>query len=38
LPCAFTDFATCPVPPRENRLPFAVEAGEKLPYERGGVA
>ena len=35
LPCAFTDFATCPLPPRGNRLPFPVEAGEKLPYERG---
>ncbi|TVT52492.1 DUF1684 domain-containing protein, partial [Amycolatopsis rhizosphaerae] len=34
LPCAYTDFATCPLPPAENRLPFAVEAGEKLPYER----
>lgn len=27
-PCAFTDFAICPLPPRENMLPFAVEAGE----------
>ena len=27
-PCAFTKFATCPLPPRENRLPFAVTAGE----------
>ncbi|MFC3499723.1 DUF1684 domain-containing protein [Micromonospora krabiensis] len=34
LPCAYTDFATCPLPPAENRLPVAVEAGEKLPYER----
>ncbi|WP_406634024.1 DUF1684 domain-containing protein [Amycolatopsis sp. WGS_07] len=34
LPCAFTDFATCPLPPEGNHLPFAVEAGEKLPYER----
>jgi uncharacterized protein (DUF1684 family) len=31
-PCAFTKFATCPLPPRQNRLPFAVEAGEK--YKR----
>jgi uncharacterized protein (DUF1684 family) len=29
LPCAFTPFATCPLPPEENRLPFAVNAGEK---------
>ncbi|MEU4243400.1 DUF1684 domain-containing protein [Actinoplanes sp. NPDC026619] len=35
LPCAYTDFATCPLPPAENRLPVAVEAGEKIPYERG---
>jgi uncharacterized protein (DUF1684 family) len=34
LPCAFTDLATCPLPPAENRLPIAVEAGEKIPYER----
>ena len=32
LPCAFTEFATCPLPPAGNRLPIAVEAGEKLPY------
>lgn len=34
LPCAYTDFATCPLPPAENRLPVAIEAGEKIPYER----
>lgn len=28
-PCAFTRFATCPLPPRGNRLPLRVEAGEK---------
>ncbi len=28
-PCAFTPFATCPLPPRQNRLPIAVRAGEK---------
>lgn len=28
-PCAFTPFATCPLPPPQNRLPFRVEAGEK---------
>ena len=27
-PCAFTDFAICPLPPRENILPFAIQAGE----------
>lgn len=34
LPCAYTDLATCPLPPSENRLAAAVEAGEKTPYER----
>jgi uncharacterized protein (DUF1684 family) len=34
LPCAYTDFATCPLPPAENRLPVAVEAGEQIPTER----
>ena len=27
--CAFTKFATCPLPPRQNRLALRVEAGEK---------
>jgi uncharacterized protein (DUF1684 family) len=30
-PCAFTDFATCPLPPPQNRLSVAIEAGEKAP-------
>ncbi|HEV3170455.1 MAG TPA: DUF1684 domain-containing protein [Actinocrinis sp.] len=34
LPCAFSDMPVCPVAPLENRLPFAVEAGEKLPYRK----
>ncbi|MFN2516918.1 MAG: DUF1684 domain-containing protein [Pyrinomonadaceae bacterium] len=28
-PCAFTNYATCPLPPRQNYLPFRIEAGEK---------
>jgi uncharacterized protein (DUF1684 family) len=28
-PCAFTNFATCPLPPPQNRLPFRIDAGEK---------
>ena len=28
-PCAFTAFATCPLPPKQNWLKTAVEAGEK---------
>jgi uncharacterized protein (DUF1684 family) len=31
MPCAYTDFATCPLPPPANTLPFAVEAGEQDP-------
>jgi uncharacterized protein (DUF1684 family) len=38
LPCAYTDLATCPLPPAENRLPVAIEAGEKIPNERKRVA
>jgi uncharacterized protein (DUF1684 family) len=34
LPCAYTDLATCPLPPAENRLAVAIEAGEQIPYER----
>jgi uncharacterized protein (DUF1684 family) len=28
-PCAFTNYATCPLPPPQNRLPLRIEAGEK---------
>jgi uncharacterized protein (DUF1684 family) len=28
-PCAFTPYATCPLPPPQNKLPFRIEAGEK---------
>ena len=28
-PCAFTPHSTCPLPPKENKLPYAIEAGEK---------
>ncbi len=28
-PCYFTEFATCPLPPKQNKLPFEVRAGEK---------
>lgn len=30
-PCAFTDFAVCPLPPPGNILPFRIEAGELAP-------
>ncbi|KXU37752.1 hypothetical protein AXK11_00130 [Cephaloticoccus primus] len=29
-PCAFTPFATCPLPPAENVLPVAIRAGERI--------
>ena len=28
-PCAFTDFAVCPLPPAQNVLPFRIPVGEK---------
>ncbi len=28
-PCVFTPYATCPLPPAQNRLPLAIEAGER---------
>jgi uncharacterized protein len=28
-PCAFTPYATCPLPPAENKLAVRIEAGEK---------
>ena len=32
-PCAFNSYATCPLPPPENRMQVRVEAGEKI-YQR----
>jgi len=34
-PCAFTAFSTCAFPPSENKLPFAITAGEKRVQEEG---
>ena len=35
-PCAYSNFTTCPLPPPENRLPVAIEAGLKqLPSAEG---
>lgn len=28
-PCGFTNYATCPLPPKQNMLPIKIEAGEK---------
>lgn len=33
LPCAFTNFVTCPLVPAENRLDFEVLAGDKPPAQ-----
>lgn len=32
LPCAFSDYCTCPVPPPENVLPVPIAAGELAPH------
>lgn len=29
-PCAFTPYATCPLPPKQNRLALRIEAGEQF--------
>ncbi len=34
-PCAFNDYATCPLPPQENRLDLEVTAGEKDAHSAG---
>jgi uncharacterized protein (DUF1684 family) len=34
-PCGFTAFATCPLPPPQNRLPFPVTAGERYTGHAG---
>lgn len=34
FPCSYTDFATCPLAPRENYLAFEIAGGEKTPSFR----
>ena len=36
MPCVFSPYATCPLPPEENLLPIAIEAGEKSYMIAGG--
>lgn len=36
-PCAFTPYATCPLPPPANILPVRIEAGELYPPAAGGA-
>lgn len=35
-PCAFSEFTTCPLPPRQNVLKVPIEAGEKYPPKTAG--
>ena len=35
-PCAFSEFTTCPLPPKQNILDVAIEAGEKYPPRTKG--
>ncbi|CAN5162858.1 DUF1684 domain-containing protein [soil metagenome] len=37
-PCAFTDFATCPLPPLSNRLDLAITAGEMKPGKHAAAS
>jgi hypothetical protein len=37
-PCVFSPYATCPLPWDANRLPIAVQAGERLPHVPGRPA
>ncbi|MGZ5035562.1 MAG: DUF1684 domain-containing protein [Usitatibacter sp.] len=35
-PCAFSEFTTCPLPPKQNVLKVKIEAGEKYPPKKLG--
>jgi len=35
-PCAFSEFTTCPLPPKQNVLKVRIEAGEKYPPRKAG--
>ena len=35
-PCAFSEYTTCPLPPKQNVLKAKIEAGEKYPPKRAG--
>jgi uncharacterized protein (DUF1684 family) len=35
-PCAFSEFTTCPLPPKQNVLKVKIEAGEKYPPRKQG--
>lgn len=35
-PCAFSEYTTCPLPPKQNILKVKIEAGEKYPPRKAG--
>jgi hypothetical protein len=35
-PCAFSEFTTCPLPPKQNILKVKIEAGERYPPRKAG--
>jgi uncharacterized protein (DUF1684 family) len=35
-PCAFSEFTTCPLPPKQNIMDVSIEAGEKYPPRKKG--
>jgi hypothetical protein len=35
-PCAFSEFTTCPLPPKQNILKVRIDAGEKYPPRKSG--
>lgn len=37
MPCAYSPFTTCQLPPPQNRLDLAIPAGEKRPVEFKGI-
>ncbi|HAY84890.1 MAG TPA: DUF1684 domain-containing protein [Chloroflexi bacterium] len=37
-PCAFTPYATCPMPPKQNYLPASIHAGERYQNHSGDLA
>jgi uncharacterized protein len=37
-PCVFSPYATCPLPPAENRLALRIEAGERIYHPESGDA
>ena len=37
-PCVFSPYATCPLPPADNRLTVPIPAGEMLPAQPASVS